>query len=301
MTLQEYPTIDDLLADPLIRAVMRADHVEPVAFRSQMVAAAVRIAAGKVRSPSSVGEVSECKASSGGIVRTTRGSETLARVPLFALLGLEDVRALDSRCVWRRVSAGDWVVDDHAQGTDVYFVLRGHVRAVIPSSGHELILSDLRDGEYFGAVSAIDGQPIMCGVIAITDTVIARMNAVVFREAFDRYPSVRAGVLATLAQAIRVLGKRAIEHAQLHVRERLCAELLRLSRTSAKGRVVVSPPPTHAELAARIDTRRREAVTRLLKELEREGAIARTRGAIELIDPDHLRRIVAGRGEHRAA
>lgn len=201
-----------------------------------------------------------------------------------------------STTCWRTRCAGDWVVDDRAQGTDVYFVLRGHARCVIPSSGHELILSDLRDGEYFGAVSAIDGQPGMCGVIAITDTVIARMKAVVFREASDRHPSVRAGVLATLTQVIRMLGKRAIEHAHLHVRERLCAELLRLSRTSASSRVVVSPRPTHVELAARIGTRRREAVTRLLNELEREGAIARTRGAIELIDPDHLRRIIAGEG-----
>jgi CRP/FNR family cyclic AMP-dependent transcriptional regulator len=237
-----------------------------------------------------------------GIVRTTRGSETLAHVPLFAALGLEDVRALDSRSVWRQVSAGDWVVDDRAQGTDVYFILRGHVRGVILSSGHhELILADIRDGGYFGALSAIDGQPGIGGARAITDTVIARMKPAVFREAIDRHPSVRAGVLATFAQTIRLFANRAIEHAHLHVSERLCAELLRLSRTSAKGRVVVSPPPTHAELAARIDTRRREAVTRLLKELEREGAIARTRGAIELIDPDHLRRIIAGRGEHRAA
>ena len=58
MTLPEDPTIDDLLADPLIRAVMRADHVELLALRSQMVAAAARIATGKARSPSPVGEVS---------------------------------------------------------------------------------------------------------------------------------------------------------------------------------------------------------------------------------------------------
>jgi hypothetical protein len=56
MKLHEGPTIDDLLADPLIRAVMRADHVELLALRSQMTAAAARIAAGKARSPSSVAE-----------------------------------------------------------------------------------------------------------------------------------------------------------------------------------------------------------------------------------------------------
>ena len=71
--------------------------------------------------------------------------------------------------------------------------------------------------------------------------------------------------------------------------------LLRLSRPTAEGRIVVSPPPTHAELAARISTHR-EAVTKILNALEREGAIARTRGAIALTNVAHLRRVVAEAG-----
>ena len=124
------------------------------------------------------------------------------------------------------------------------------------------------------------------------DTLVARMSAAVFRETIHRYPDVCDNVLATIALTVRTLANRAYEHAHLQVRERLCAELLRLSRTSAAGRLVVSPPPTHAELAARISTHR-EAVTRALKALERDGAIARTRSAIALIDPEHLRRIIA--------
>jgi CRP-like cAMP-binding protein len=234
------------------------------------------------------------------IARSMRGTETLARVPLFASLAPGDVRALDSRCVWRRVTAGEWVVDSSSNGTDVYFVLHGHLRGVVLSSGRETILGDVRDGGHFGAVAAIDGQPGVCGLRAVADTVVARMNAAVFRDVIHRYPSVCDGVLAVFAQTTRMLVNRANEQAHLHVRERLCAELLRLSRAGAKGRIVISPPPTHAELAARISTRR-EAVTRLLKALELEGAIARTRGAIALTDPDHLRRIIAEREQHRAA
>jgi CRP/FNR family transcriptional regulator, cyclic AMP receptor protein len=231
---------------------------------------------------------------------TTHRSETLAHMPMFASLALADVRALDSRCFWHRVSVGEWVVNDHSEGTDVYFVLNGHLRGIVVAPGHDLIVADIRDGEFFGSVSAIDGRPGIFGVRAITDTVMARMRAVAFREAIDRYPSVRAGVLATFTRAIRMFANRAIEHAHLHVRERLCAELLRLSRTSAKGRVVVSPPPTHAELAARISTRR-EAVTKLLRALELEGVIARTPSALVLIDPHRLRSIIAGAGAHGAA
>lgn len=225
----------------------------------------------------------------------TRGSESLGRTPLFASLNEEDVRTLDSRCVWRKVNAGEWVIDDHSDGTHVFFVLSGHARVVIGTSSHEIILRDVRDGEYFGELSAIDGRPRSAGIVAVTDTIVARMSAAVFHEMIHRYPSVCDKVLVTLAAAIRALNNRTNEQANFDVRERLCAELLRLSRTTADGRVIISPPPTHAELAARISTHR-EAVTKLLNALEREGAIARMRGAIALTNPEHLRRIIAEAG-----
>jgi len=68
---------------------------------------------------------------------------------------------------------------------------------------------------------------------------------------------------------------------------------LRLSRPEGgnAGRAIISPPPVHAEIAARVSTRR-EAVTRELKTLERGGLIERRRGAIVLTDADRLRQLV---------
>ena len=45
MTQRERPMIEELLADSLIRTVMRADHVEPQDLRSLMEGAAARIVA----------------------------------------------------------------------------------------------------------------------------------------------------------------------------------------------------------------------------------------------------------------
>lgn len=225
----------------------------------------------------------------------SRRRESLGQTPLFASLGAEDLSALDSRCIWRTVRAGEWLIDDQSDGTDVFFVLSGHARVVIGTSAREIILADIRDGEYFGELSAIDGRPRSAGIRAIADTVVARMSNAVFREIIHRYPSVCDKILTTLVASIRTLDNRVNEQTNFDVRERLCAELLRLSRAGIGGRLVVSPPPTHAELAARISTHR-EAVTKILNALEREGAISRTRGAITLKYPDRLRQIVAEAG-----
>ena len=51
----------------------------------------------------------------------------------------------------------------------------------------------------------------------------------------------------------------------------------------APGRALVSPPPYHAEIAARISARR-EAVTRELRALESAWLVERRRGALVLTD-----------------
>jgi CRP-like cAMP-binding protein len=178
---------------------------------------------------------------------------------------------------------------------DVFFVLGGHARVVIGGSAREIILRDIFDGEFFGELSAIDGRPRSAGIVAITDTIVAQMPSKVFRETIHVHPSVCDKVLATLAASIRSLNERVNEQVNLDAHDRLCLELLRLSRKSGEGRIVVSPPPTHAELAARIGAHR-EAVTKFLSALQREGAISRTRSAIVLTNPERLRAIAARLG-----
>jgi CRP-like cAMP-binding protein len=113
-----------------------------------------------------------------------------------------------------------------------------------------------------------------------------------FRDAIYQYPSACDHVLADFAERIRTLNDRISEQISLSIRERLCVELLRLSRRTAKDRIAVSPPPSHFEFAARIGGCR-ETVTKLLNALEREGLISRSRTAIALTDAPRLR-VIAG-------
>jgi CRP/FNR family cyclic AMP-dependent transcriptional regulator len=222
----------------------------------------------------------------------TRETRSLAKIPLFGGLTPDEVRALDNRCFWKRVGAGEWVIDYQADGADVYFVFSGHARVVMVSAGREMILRDIKEGEYFGHYSAIDARPRSAAIVAITDSVVARMPSAVLWEAIHHHEKVRESILKDLVADIRTANQRAHEQANFDVRKRLCAELIRLSRATGEGRVVVSPPPTHAEFAARISTHR-EAVTKTLSALEREGLISRTPTAILLLNAAQLRRALA--------
>jgi len=223
---------------------------------------------------------------------TRTSARTLGHVPLFAGLGPEEIHDIDARCLWRKAAAGEWVFDYHSEGVDVFFVAAGLARAVIVSAGREMILRDIRQGEYFGQYSAIDGKPRSAAIVAVTDTMVARMPAPTFWTLIHAHENVRERVLKGLVADLRAINLRASEQVNFSVRQRLCAELLRLSRSTGEGRVVVSPPPTHAELAARIGTHR-EAVTKTLSALEKGGLIERGATAIRLPDTALMTREVA--------
>jgi DNA-binding MarR family transcriptional regulator len=84
----------------------------------------------------------------------------------------------------------------------------------------------------------------------------------------------------------------------LDARHRIYAELLRLSRPEPgkAAQAVVSPPPVHADLAARVSIRR-ESVARELKALERAGLVEKRRGALVLTDTARLRQMIAEASE----
>ena len=223
---------------------------------------------------------------------SSRQAETLAKVGLFRSLDATAIRHLDTQCFWRRAPRDTWIIDYQDSSSDVFFVVSGSVRVKIQAvSGREILLREIGAGEFFGELAAIDGQPRSSGILAVTDVTIARMPPGVFRAALHAHPDVCDQLLALLAGQIRMLANRVNEYSTLDVRYRIHAELLRLSRPEQPNRAVVSPPPVHAEIAARVSTRR-EAVARELKALERAGLVERRRGAFVLTDVARLKALI---------
>jgi CRP/FNR family cyclic AMP-dependent transcriptional regulator len=224
----------------------------------------------------------------------SRQIETLAKIGLFRSLEAHKIQHLDTQCSWRRASRNEWIIDYQDESNDVFFIVSGTVRVKLQSvSGREVLLREMNAGEFFGELAAIDKRPRSSGIVAITDVTLARMPASVFRDAIHTYPDVCDQLLALLAEQIRMLANRVNEFTTLDSRHRIYAELLRLSRPEAgkPRQAVVSPPPAHAEIAARVSIRR-EAVAREIKALERAGLIERRRGALVLTNTAQLQKMI---------
>lgn len=89
-----------------------------------------------------------------------RKNQTLARVSLFRSLSKEEIAQLDARCVWRRAQEKECILNYKDDSADIYFVAYGDVRVSIQSvAGKDLMLRVIKEGEFFGELSALDGKP----------------------------------------------------------------------------------------------------------------------------------------------
>ena len=219
---------------------------------------------------------------------------SLSGIELFDGLTGSDRDALARLCRWHRYTAHQFIIGHQDETNDVYFIVGGQVRVTIFSpSGKEVSFADLPAGKSFGELAAIDSAPRSATVIALSDTVLASMSAETFRRALDDHPVVAAKMVQYLAGLVRKLSDRVVEFSVLAVRNRIHAELLRLARDQGfdGDTAVITPVPTHADIASRISTNR-EAVTRELNALARDGLIERRDGALVIVDVARLAQLV---------
>lgn len=226
--------------------------------------------------------------------RVAEASRSLANVAVFADLSPDCLARIERRCAWRRYGAGEPIVDYLDASRDVFFIASGEARVSIYSLlGKDVIFCDLRPGDMFGELAAIDGAPRSAGIEARSDCLVASLSAGAFREVLQSEPKVTLALLGQLVAKVRGLTTRVYEFSALAVANRIQAEVLRMANLAPRyGKSArIAAPPTHAEIAGRVSTHR-EAVTRELNRLSRVGVIERRDGALIVKDVERLTEMV---------
>ena len=216
--------------------------------------------------------------------------QTLARIPFFKDQTALDSTQFDRRCNWKRAEENEVIVDYEDASSDVYFIQSGEVRVLIRTpAGKEVILAEMQQGQFFGELSAIDGVERSANVTALNRSELCIMPATVFREIIFSSKQACEKVLRLLSGRIREGNARLTEHSIFDLKHRLYAELLRLAhpRNGHPGQKIITPPPFHHVIAARIGCRR-EQVTREFSALVHEGLAEKNRGGLVIVKPQVL-------------
>lgn len=236
-------------------------------------------------------ELRKSHASTGAGPGAGHAAGSLAGIRFFQPLGNEQLRALERKCVWRRASGGEEIFNRETESDDVFFVTEGRVRVVNYSlSGREVAYATAEAGDYFGELSALDGQPRSASVFALEDCVLAALPAADFRQLLLEAPALALALSEKLARIVRACNERIMDLATLSAYQRVYRQLLDLMRPDPvrPGSWLIYPLPTQAQIAARASTTR-ETVARVLSQLAQAGIADRKSKTLYIRDVTRLR------------
>lgn len=205
---------------------------------------------------------------------------------LLADLPVEDVRRLLSIARRRTFAPGEVVFHRDDPADSLHLVVRGRFGArVLTPLGESVLLDVLGPGQSFGELALLlPGARRSATVEALG----AGETRSVFRDDFAvlqrQHPGVKDVLLRLLAEQLRRSTDRVVEAHYVDAETRVRRRVVDLASTYPSGVI----PLTQEDIAAMAGTSR-ATVNRVLREEERHGTVALTRGCTTVLDLDRLR------------
>lgn len=213
--------------------------------------------------------------------------ETLRRLPYFSELDSGVIAELSRRVRQRLYRPGDQILLEGEPSQGFYFVITGRVKVFkVSARGKEQVLRVLGPGRTFNDVPLFDGGPNPASVEAFEPTVVGIIPRAEVLSLIETSPRVAGAVIRVLASRLRAL---TVVVEDLAFRS-VVARVAKLLLDCARGEATLVEAP--AEACARLTQQQiaamtgsvREVVQRVLKILEREGAIKLGRAKVTILD-----------------
>jgi CRP-like cAMP-binding protein len=214
--------------------------------------------------------------------------DLLRNVPIFSELSDADITTL-ARVATRRKYPKDTVVFfENEEGDFFFMILEGRIKVtILGDDGREVILSILGPGDFFGEMALLDNEPRSATAIAVEDSELLSLHRHDFQSVLADNRSIMSALIKILASRIRKANHQISTLALLDVYGRVARVIVDMAREEGRrlkdGRIAFRRA-THQEIANRIGTTR-ETVTRMLKDLERQGMI-HIEGREIIVQPD---------------
>ncbi len=236
----------------------------------------------------------------------TRAIEGLRGCPLFRHCDDESLRAVVGTMRQRHFRRNEVIFHQGDPGDSLQVISSGSVKIVLPSSeGDEAIIATLHEGDFFGELALLDGEPRSATAAAVEPTETWSLPRDSFVELLDGRPGLRDALLRALSAELRRLTVHVEELHFLDLAGRLAHRLVRLAASAASGSetetagastggaaagskvISLDWPYTQSDLAAMIGGTR-QSVNRLLASLVDDGLVRVEHDRLEILDLPRL-------------
>lgn len=126
-------------------------------------------------------------------------AQLLQTVPLFARCTPRELRSVARFVETAELPAGTDLVREGEAGDALFVILEGV--AIVKTGDREL--ARVGEGDYFGELALLDGEPRAADVVAETDVKIAVLGIRMFRTLVRELPDLAEQLLAGLAGELR--------------------------------------------------------------------------------------------------
>jgi len=203
----------------------------------------------------------------------------LENVRLFATVPPEYLAQLEKLSVLRKYPKNTVLVTEGDESTHLYIVRKGTVSAYLNNEeGRQVNLNYMQEGEYFGELSLIDGQPRSASIVTVTACEILLVARAHVLELIQKHPEFAMQLMSELTQRVRVLTESVKDMALLDVYGRVSNALEKLADAERR---IHTPKVTHQDIANMVGSSR-EMVSRIMKQLLIGGYVEQCSGYLEI-------------------
>ena len=157
------------------------------------------------------------------------------RHELFRALGPEVCDQLATYAKMKDVARGATIFVKGSPGTCLFAVCRGVVLVTSTSSdGKSLFLNEINEGEIFGEIALLDGQPRTADAAAFTDCSLIIIERRDFLPLLRNNPDVTLQLIEILCARLRRTTEQVEDLIFMDLRGRLAKTLLRLSKGAVR-------------------------------------------------------------------
>jgi CRP/FNR family transcriptional regulator, cyclic AMP receptor protein len=210
------------------------------------------------------------------------------RWPLLEGMPDGDQRRVLALATRRKFAKGEVLFHEGDPGDSLHLVAKGHLAARTTTPlGDIATLRIFKPGDHFGELAVLSPGPRNATVVALEAAETLALHATHFDRLREEQAPVEALLVDALVAEVRRLAGALLEALYLPADKRLWRRLVDLAEMYGD-----SPPitiPLTQEHLAQLAGTTRPTANRLLREAEREGIVAITRGRIEVRDVGAVR------------
>ncbi len=202
-------------------------------------------------------------------------NKLLSNIPLFQGFDPETIEIIKDAARRENYQKNTLLVREGEKGDSLFVILSGMVRIYIQDEdGNEHTLHMSGPQQYFGEVALLDGKSRTASAVTTEATTVLRIPRSAFISSVRQNPDIALHIISSTTQRLRKATADIRALALKSTYQRLALKLMELSQEQ-NGTQSLERDYTHSDLATMIGASR-EAVSKILVDLEKQGYIERS-------------------------